>query len=264
MIVRHFALLAQQLQPLELRALRSPSALTHGLFRFPGRFHPPLVTYLLQLHPNAKVVGDPMVGCGTVAVEATASGRSGLFSDVDPLACLLTRAKTNPVNPQWLAGTVEAIIRASQPVARLGVSRSVAKQEIDDLESSTDFRAPPNVFHWFAPYVVVNLCRALQGIAALQSSPRRKEVLLAIFASIVRRVSRADPHTASGLEVTKIRKEELARGLRFDVSGELRKRTEIAASGYNELRRVANRPRVVVVEGDARQWSEICAKDHLI
>ncbi len=205
-----------------------------------------------------------MAGCGTVAVETLAAGRSGLFSDIDPLACLLTRAKSRPVAPEWLTATIEAIVHEWEPTARPGTKRSEARQEIEDLEKSTRFRAPPDPFHWFSPYVVVNLCRILRGVGEVQGSLRKREALMAIFASIVRQVSRADPNTASGLEVTRIRKDELKAGLRFDVVAVLRKKTDVAAKGYHDLRAISNKARLVVVRGDAREWSKICEKQNLI
>ncbi len=204
-----------------------------------------------------------MVGCGTVAVETLAAGKSGLFSDVDPLACLLTRAKASPVDPESLKSTVEEIIRKWKPNARPGVSRSQAKREVEDLEESTKFRAPPRVFHWFSPYVVVNLSRILRGIDDAQESRRKREALLAIFASVIRRVSRADPNTASGLEVTRVRKEELAAGLKFDVTSELRKRMEIVVKGYGDLIRLSKKARLVVAQADAREWSKTCKMNRL-
>ena len=185
-------------------------------------------------------------------------GKSGLFSDVDPLACLLTRAKSNPVEPEWLTEKVEAIIGKWQPIARAGVTRSEANEEVEELEKSTPFRTPPNVFHWFSPYVVVNLCRILRGIDETHGSLRKRAALQGIFASIVRRVSRADPNTASGLEVTRIRKKELAAGLRFDVAAEFRKKAELSANGYHELLQLPRKGRLVIARGDAREWSRIC------
>lgn len=204
-----------------------------------------------------------MAGCGTVAVEVAAGGMSGLFSDVDPLACLLTRTKSTPIDPEWLTTTVEAIISEWKPSARPGLRRPEARQEIEDLEASTLFRAPPNVFHWFLPYVTVNLCRFLKGVDQIDASLQEREALLAIVGSIVRQVSRADPNTASGLEVTKIRKEELASGLQFDVVGKLRSKTKVVSEGYRELLKESTGSRVVVVEGDSREWSKLCEKYHL-
>jgi len=217
----------------------------------------------LNLHPKAKVMGDPMAGCGTVAVEVAALGKSGLFSDVDPLACLLTRVKSTPLDPEKLVSAVEAIIREWQPTERPGIRRPEARREIEDLEKSTRFRAPPNVFHWFLPYVAVNICRFLRGVERIRATRQEEEALLAILAGTVRRVSKADPNTASGLEVTSIRKKELASGLQFDIVKELRRRTRVVAKGYRELLKVSNQSHVVVVQGDARQWSDICERSGL-
>jgi hypothetical protein len=46
---------------------------THDWFRFPGKFHPPLIEHVLtSIKPSAVL--DPMAGSGTVAVEAKAAG----------------------------------------------------------------------------------------------------------------------------------------------------------------------------------------------
>jgi len=222
-----------------------------------------LVTYLLAMHPRAELVGDPMVGCGTVAVEATAAGKPGLYSDVDPLACLLTRAKCRPVNPAWLVGMVQTVIENSKPLAKPGTKRSKATKAIKDLEGSTVFRAPPNVFHWFQPYVAYNLSNILREIGNIETNSRRRDALLAIVASVIRRVSRADPSTASGLEVTGVRRKELSAGLRFDVAAELLAKARQMANGYRELRATGHVGRALVVEQDARHWSKVCQKNSM-
>jgi len=83
-----------------------------------------------------------MAGCGTVAVETTFAGKAGLFSDIDPLACLLTRAKARPVDPDWLVNTVASVLKESKPFAKPGVKRANALKYIHNLEDSTPFRAP--------------------------------------------------------------------------------------------------------------------------
>jgi len=251
--------MTSQLEPLSLGHLRNPRALTHGLFRFPGRFHPPLVTYLIQKHPESRVIGDPMAGCGTAAVETAFAGKAGLFSDIDPLACLLTRAKARPVDPEWLVNTVSSIIEESKPFAKPGVKRAKALKHIRDLEGSTSFRAPPNVFHWFKPYVAVNICKVLQSTARIEVDGRRKDTLLAIFASVVRKLSRADPQTSSGLEVTRVRREALASGLKFDIAKELTKKGALLARGYRELRE-RSLGKLKIVNADAKDWSEVCSR----
>jgi hypothetical protein len=200
-----------------------------------------------------------MAGCGTVAVEAAFAGRAGLFSDIDPLACLITKAKARPVDPDWLDDTVSTVLKSSRPFAKPGVRRRNALKHIRKLEESTHFGAPPNVFHWFMPYVVVNICKVLQQIAELESTGRRRDSLLAIFASVIRRISRADPHTASGLEVTRIRREALASGLRFNIEDEITKKTALLVRGYRQMQK--NRLGTIkLVRADAKRWSETCSR----
>jgi len=246
-------------KPLSLQAYGNSNDFTHGLFRFPGRFHPPLVSYLLGLHPEAAIIGDPMVGSGTVAVQAVASGKSGIYSDVDPLSCLLTRAKSRPVEPQWLLRTIRLIIDRARLVSGTSTERSEARRFISDLEGSTQFRTPPDVFHWFRPYVVVNLCKTLMSLADIDCSQRRHEALLATFAGTIRRLSRADPNTSSGLEVTWIRRKVLQGGLRFNVADELVRRANLLARGYRELRKTLQIGKALVAQYDARHWSALCA-----
>jgi hypothetical protein len=246
-----------KIKPLLLETSRKPTDLTHGLFRFPGRFHPPLVAYLLEQHPDAKIIGDPMVGSGTVAVEASALGKDGIYSDIDPLSCLLTRAKSTPVDAIWLNKAIESIIVDAQPFAKSGISIEEAVRYVNDLESNTDFRSPPNVFHWFEPYIVVNLCKTLQALSRIDCSSEQKDALLAVFAGVIRRISRADPNTSSGLEVTKVRLLALEKGLSFDIANELRKKAKLLSNGYNELSKISM-VKPEIIQYDAKNWSSLC------
>ena len=246
-----------QPKPLNLAEYRNPKSLTHGLFRFPGRFHPPLIAYLIASHPDAVTIGDPMVGSGTAAVETVAAGRTGIFSDIDPLACLLTRAKAHPVDPEWLTGIFDSIAKKARTRSE-PVRRPQARVAIQHLEESTDFRAPPDIFHWFQPYVVEGLCNSLIEAANHLYTPRRSDAVLAVFAAVIRRVSRADPFTSSGLEVTKIRKKELKNGLKFDLAAELKRRAEVLAKGYREMRDVPQMGTAKVFHQDVKNWSGLC------
>ena len=244
-------------RPLDLAEYRNPKSLTHSLFRFPGRFHPPLVAYLIASHPDATAIADPMSGSGTAAVETVAAGRKGIFSDIDPLACLLTRAKARPVDPEWLVETFNTIAKKARPKL-VPVRRPQARLAIHHLETSTDFRAPPEIFHWFQPYVVEGLCNSLIAAADHLPTPRRADSILAVFAAIIRRVSRADPSTSSGLEVTKVRKKALKNGLKFDLEAELKRKAAILARGYKELRNVPQMGRAKVFQHDVKNWSQLC------
>jgi len=249
--------------PLIFENERNSKDLTHGLFRFPGRFHPPLITHLIELHPDAKIIGDLMVGSGTVAVEATAQGIDGIYSDIDPLSCLLTRAKSRPVDPNWLIDTIQIMINNAQPFAKRYTTSYEAQQSIDEIERSTLFKAPPDVFHWFQPYVIVNICKILQEVSKIECNSRRRDALLAVIAASIRRLSRADPNTSSGLEVTKVRLEALDKGLIFDINKVLTQKSKILAQGYRDIQKTSKKVNVQVIQHDARDYSALCSKHEM-
>ena len=74
--------------------------LTHGVYRYPARFSPEFVRACVdEFTKPGDLVLDPFVGAGTSAIESLASGRRFAGFDINPLAILLTRAKTTPLYP---------------------------------------------------------------------------------------------------------------------------------------------------------------------
>ena len=68
---------------------------THGLFPYRGKFHPQMVKAIMNiigLKPGDTVL-DPMLGCGTVCIEASITGINSIGIEPNPFACLMSRAK---------------------------------------------------------------------------------------------------------------------------------------------------------------------------
>ena len=235
---------------------------TQPVFRFPGSFHPPLVRSLLERHPRAELVGDSMAGCGTSALVSVALGRDAVVADIDPLACLLTRAKCTPVDPGELMTTVERLLDAAGPMGYYAQQIESVQQATDAMERLTPFRAPPNLFLWFHPTIVRDLAHWLTQVYTHRremSSPSM-DAVLAVTAGSIRRVSRADPKPVSGLEVTSVRRARLRSGLRFDLAGEIRTRAALLGEGYSQLLSQPRLGRVQVWESDARDWATLCRR----
>lgn len=233
---------------------------TQPVFRFPGSFHPPLVRAIVRRHPKAELLGDSMAGCGTSALVGMALGRDAVVADIDPLACLLTRAKCTPVDPGLLVGTTEWLIDEASPMGYHSTSAGDTEWLITRLERRTPFRAPANVYHWFHPTVARDLANWLYTIHRNRDTLRGPlfDAVLAVTAGSIRRVSRADPKPVSGVEVTSVRREKLRRGLRFDLVRELRSRTALLGEGYSQ---VLAQPRIGLVRvrrWDARNWASLC------
>lgn len=181
--------------------------LTHYLFRFPAKFHPPVVRTLLQRYtePGDHVL-DPFCGSGTLLVEAAVAGRHATGTDVDPLAVFVAEAKAHPLRPKPLERLLEDLL------ARLKRYRdrdydALRWVDIDLRQYERELRglvlpAIPHLEHWFRRYVIVDLARLRREILRAEAAQTQRRFLLLCFAAIIRNASNADPVPVSGLEVT--------------------------------------------------------------
>lgn len=79
-------------------------AFSHAYHRYPAKFIPQIVQKLITEYApeNTQVVCDPFGGCGTTLVEAKLLGHESIGFDINPVAKLITQAKTTPINPKSL------------------------------------------------------------------------------------------------------------------------------------------------------------------
>lgn len=246
-----------ELQPLDLPEHRR---YTHRAHRFPGKFHPPLIKKLLQDHGEHEVIADPMAGSGTVGVEGVAAGKHVLCVDLDPLACLITRGKTQPVEPHDLQAVGKRILDRTGELPEQGeFDESEAEELVNQNLDGTPYVAPYNLFHWFDPYVAVGYSQLLRGAdQVLDIEPQSMQnAVHTALAAIVRRNSRADPQPVSGLEVTSVRREQLEKGIDFDVAGTFEEAIDRLAEGYRELLSENPLGETTVVHGNADRLSQV-------
>lgn len=89
---------------------------THLIHSYPAKLLPHIAHFFLHVGTLSGVgarVLDPFCGSGTVALEASMSGRQALVADANPMARLLTRVKTTPYSTECLlTAAVDAIRRA--------------------------------------------------------------------------------------------------------------------------------------------------------
>jgi hypothetical protein len=193
--------------------------LTHYLFRFPAKFHPPVVRSLLERYsaPGDRVF-DPFCGSGTLLVEAGATGRHAIGSDVDPVAVFASQTKVQRYDVATLIGTAEMLLKRlkdferSQGEYEARQFDDISEEETKALLEENKLWVPaiPLLFHWFRRYVVVDLARIHREISALSAPASHRQLFLLCFAGIIRAASNADPVPVSGLEVTShMRKKDL-------------------------------------------------------
>jgi DNA modification methylase len=79
------------------------SYLTHSYHRYPAKFIPQLAARLIKENSQVgELVCDPFMGSGTTLVESIVNDRRAYGTDINPVAVLITRAKTTPIEPRYL------------------------------------------------------------------------------------------------------------------------------------------------------------------
>ncbi len=150
---------------------------THLLHPYPAKLLLNIPLFFLNCHelggPGDTVL-DPFCGSGTVLLEGLLRGRRVIGYDSNPLARLISKAKTTVLNPEALEAALEDVLA------------SVPRRGEGAPEGSLDLT------RWYTPRVIAGLDRLATAIRRL---PRNSETqfLQACFSSVVRKVSLADP-----------------------------------------------------------------------
>lgn len=150
---------------------------THLMHPYPAKllFNIPLLLLNCeQLGRPGDVIYDPFCGSGTVLLEGLLAGRKVVGADSNPVARILTAAKTTVLSAHTLE---EAYELAMERIPRRG----------DGLPAG-----PLDLEQWFSPTVLRRLDRLASSLRGLPDSPERV-FLLACFSATIQRTSLADP-----------------------------------------------------------------------
>ncbi len=203
---------------------------------FPARMAPEIALARCGQLPSSAVVLDPMAGSGTVPRAAVDAGLRAIGFDVDPLAVLMTRVWTTPIDRDGLRQ------RASAIVERVNLqARDVWLPWVDEDRETADF-----IDYWFAPPQQRDL-RRLSAVLrdedgqigdALRVALSRIIITKDRGASLARDVSHSRPHRVG-----------LTNG--FDVLPAFLRSVETIAPRLISIEQ--NAPDATVTFGDARQ-----------
>jgi tRNA G10 N-methylase Trm11 len=199
--------------------------LTHYLFRYPAKFHPPVARALIEEYtePGDHVL-DPFCGSGTLLVEAAIVSRHATGTDIDPVAVFVSKVKTHRFNTSHLSKSCDKLVSRLRALRRPKgeyVERQftdLSEQKFYETIDERDLWVPPipNLFHWFRRYVIIDLACIHHEVEHLDVPNTHKDFLRLCFCSIIRNASNADPVPVSGLEVTAHMRRKDAEGRLID------------------------------------------------
>jgi site-specific DNA-methyltransferase (cytosine-N4-specific) len=164
---------------------------THGLHPYPARMIPQIARRLIVRYSKPgpdTVVLDPFAGSGGVLVEASlkltselvdsVGARKSVGIDINPLALLLARAKTTPIEPDLLRKTGEPLLER-------------IRKGMEDVKHGKRIARPPrffNIDYWFKPNVKLALQLVREELSRITEQPMRP-FFDACFSRTIREVS---------------------------------------------------------------------------
>lgn len=151
---------------------------THLIHPYPAKLLANIPYYILGTElfcPKGGLVLDPFCGSGTVLLETIFSGRNAIGADANPIARLISKAKTSNVDSIHLEKELAKILRR-------------VIKESDAI--IPDF---PNRDYWFSKHVQKQLANLLMAIRRIKDA-NSKIFFMVCFSNIIKKVSYADPN----------------------------------------------------------------------
>lgn len=158
------------------------SYLTHSYHRYPAKFIPQLAARVIKENSQAgDLICDPFMGSGTTLVEAIVNGREAYGTDINPVAVMIAKAKTTPIEPAKLRHEVDAVF--SYLKAALQKDRGQALL----TDTSLDYAIPRHnrIDYWFPEKQKRELALILARIKKV-NDPDIQTFLLCSFSNILK------------------------------------------------------------------------------
>jgi len=233
------------------------SYLTHGIHPYPAKFIPQIPNALIQeLSGVGDTVGDIFCGSGTTLVEALTLKRHAVGVDANPLACLISRAKTGTISESDTQALCALAHRARLLGDTLGAEHDADLFPLQVFSSKQWRPSYEKLDFWFEKHVIEELAELLAWCKELSSQAARTLAITA-FSAIVVSVSRQDSDTRYVRREKNIQPGETFR--RWARSAEVACR---AAAEFSEL--VEPRFDCKVIEGNLLDAPEVPLLDLIV
>jgi hypothetical protein len=158
----------------------------HGLHAFAAKFPPQLAAWAIETYSQpGQTVCDPMAGSGTTLVEAGRLGRGAVGFDIDPMACLIARVKSTPLDVEALCRHNRSLLEAIDAGRRLYGTALTSGIPPDDWADTDPPPVLPGRDRWFLPSVQVALTLLKRVIRAADAPPEFRSLWYVLFSSLI-------------------------------------------------------------------------------
>ncbi len=176
-------------------AAAKTSYLTHNLHPYPAKFIPQIPNALVQeLSSVGETVADIFCGSGTTLLEALQLKRHAIGIDANPLATLISKAKTTPLTESALNELENHRLVCQELLPR---AEALTGNLFHDRQpfSSMAWRPESSVCEfWFQPHVVEELAE-LRSLIDQIPTDSAKQLCAVTFSAIIVAVSKQDSDT---------------------------------------------------------------------
>lgn len=150
---------------------------SHNIHAFAAKFPPQIPRiFINELTKPGEHVLDPMVGSGTVLIEAVFTGRFGVAVDLDPLASLISHVKSTPIDFIEYGHASEKVLREARETVCLADDSALLR--LYSPKSVEFFR------YWFTGEIINELFALINAIRKVKTSKVRT-FLKVIFSSCI-------------------------------------------------------------------------------
>ncbi len=180
-------LMEEDLKAESLKENYNTNYLTHNFHSYPAKFIPkvPRET-ILSFTKEGDTILDPFCGSGTALVEAKLLNRGAIGIDLNPVAVLVSKAKTTKLDLHEIGQTLQTVSEIKKRI-----NEYYSSGHISDDVVTPDFS---NIEHWFQPDVITELAIMKCCIQKVKDENLRNYLYTA-FSSIIVNVSNQESDT---------------------------------------------------------------------
>lgn len=165
----------------------STTYLTHNFHTYPAKFIPQIPKSTIKaLTREGDIILDPFCGCGTTLVEAKLHNRRAIGVDLNPIATLVSKAKTNKIDVKQISFIPNLLSEIKE-----GIDDFYKKKKVDIVYNIPSFN---NITHWFQSNVLNELGIIKAHIDKIEDEHFR-DYLYTAFSSIIVSVSNQESDT---------------------------------------------------------------------